>query len=110
MAERPSRRAMHSAQRPKPLCDQAKNQHDGKNQHADTRLMQQQIIAAHEVTIDGLKAAASWRLSAASVFRVPASVIVRFSNFTGLPDIPDFSPNASPRGMAVKFLPFNPQP
>ncbi len=33
--------------------------------------------------------------------RVP--VTVRFSDFTGLPDIPDTDPNANPRGMAVRF-------
>lgn len=33
--------------------------------------------------------------------RVP--VTVRFSDFTGLPDIPDADPNANPRGMAVRF-------
>jgi catalase len=31
-------------------------------------------------------------------------VIVRFSDFTGIPDIPDTSPNANPRGFALKFL------
>jgi catalase len=30
-------------------------------------------------------------------------VTVRFSNFTGLPDIPDTSPSANPRGIALKF-------
>jgi catalase len=30
-------------------------------------------------------------------------VTVRFSNFAGVPTIPDTDPNASPRGMAVKF-------
>ncbi len=30
-------------------------------------------------------------------------VIVRFSNFTGIPDIPDNSPNANPRGMGIRF-------
>src|SRR5579863_9388571 len=34
---------------------------------------------------------------------VPA--IVRFSNFTGLPQIPDGDPGASPRGMAIRFKP-----
>jgi catalase len=33
--------------------------------------------------------------------RVP--VTVRFSNSTGLPTIPDGDPNASPRGLAIKF-------
>ena len=30
-------------------------------------------------------------------------VTVRFSDFTGFPDIPDNSPNANPRGMAIRF-------
>ena len=30
-------------------------------------------------------------------------VTVRFSDFAGVPAIPDTDPNASPRGMAVKF-------
>ena len=28
---------------------------------------------------------------------------MRFSNFTGIPDIPDNSPNANPRGMGIRF-------
>lgn len=31
-------------------------------------------------------------------------VVVRFSNFAGVPTIPDGDPNASPRGIAIKFL------
>lgn len=34
---------------------------------------------------------------------VPSQVVVRFSNFTGIPDIPDNLPTANPRGMAIKF-------
>ena len=34
----------------------------------------------------------------------PVPIIVRFSNFTGIPDIPDTNFNASPRGLAIKFL------
>ena len=30
-------------------------------------------------------------------------VIVRFSDFTGLPDIPDTEVKANPRGFAVRF-------
>lgn len=30
-------------------------------------------------------------------------ITVRFSNFTGIPNIPDADPNASPHGMAVRF-------
>jgi catalase len=55
-------------------------------------------------------AAGASRLSSAIVFRGPVPVIVRFSNFTGLPTIPDFSPNADPRGLAVKFLPPHAEP
>ncbi len=33
----------------------------------------------------------------------PMPVTVRFSDFTGLPDIPDTIPEANPRGLAVKF-------
>jgi catalase len=32
-----------------------------------------------------------------------SAVTVRFSDFTGLPDIPDTSPSANPRGIALKF-------
>jgi catalase len=43
-------------------------------------------------------------LSLAPIFNQAVPVIVRFSNFTGLPDIPDTSGGANPRGLAVKFL------
>lgn len=33
----------------------------------------------------------------------PTAVIARFSDFTGLPDIPDAAPEANPRGLALKF-------
>ncbi len=33
----------------------------------------------------------------------PVDVVARFSDFTGLPDIPDTSPQANPRGLAIKF-------
>ena len=42
-------------------------------------------------------------LSTASVFTATRKVTVRFSDFTGLPDIPDTSGDANPRGFAVKF-------
>ncbi|HEY9715414.1 MAG TPA: catalase, partial [Chroococcales cyanobacterium] len=35
--------------------------------------------------------------------RASVPVVVRFSNFTGIPTIPDNDPNASPRGFAVRF-------
>jgi catalase len=43
-------------------------------------------------------------LSEAPLFLQPhVPVTLRFSDFTGIPDIPDPSPNANPRGFAVKF-------
>ena len=43
-------------------------------------------------------------LSYAAVFAQAVPVIVRFSNFTGIPTIPDTEGGANPRGLAVKFL------
>jgi catalase len=43
-------------------------------------------------------------VSHAEVFLAPVPVIVRFSDFTGIPDIPDTEHLANPRGFAVKFL------
>ncbi|WP_406857671.1 catalase family peroxidase [Alsobacter sp. KACC 23698] len=43
------------------------------------------------------------RLSTASLFTGRRPVTVRFSDFTGLPDIPDTSGDANPRGLAIKF-------
>src|SRR5512141_989051 len=40
---------------------------------------------------------------AAHLQRVSVPVVVRFSNFAGIPTVPDNAPLASPRGMAVKF-------
>jgi len=40
----------------------------------------------------------------AALFDAPVPIIVRFSDFTGLPEIPDTDPHGQPRGMAVKFL------
>lgn len=42
-------------------------------------------------------------LCVAPVFAAAVPVTVRFSDFTGLPDIPDTAEGASPRGFAVKF-------
>lgn len=44
------------------------------------------------------------RFSVAPLFAHTVPVIVRFSDFTGLPDIPDTNPAANPRGFAIKFL------
>lgn len=35
--------------------------------------------------------------------RTSSTVVVRFSDFTGLPDIPDNSAGANPRGLAIRF-------
>ncbi len=44
-------------------------------------------------------------LSTAAIFSAEVPVIVRFSDFTGIPTISDTDPLASPRGFAVKFDP-----
>lgn len=44
------------------------------------------------------------KLSTAPHFNNPSTrITVRFSNSTGLPQIPDANPNASPRGIAIRF-------
>jgi catalase len=49
---------------------------------------------------------AAARLSSAAHFRGgPVSVVARFSNGTGVPDIPDADPNSSPKGFAIRFKP-----
>ena len=42
-------------------------------------------------------------LSKAAHFHMTVPVIVRFSNPSGLPSMPDASPNASPHGIAIRF-------
>jgi catalase len=42
-------------------------------------------------------------LSKAPHFSKPVAVLVRFSDTTGVPNIPDASPDASPHGMAIRF-------
>ena len=49
--------------------------------------------------------AAARALSRARLFRGATPVTVRFSNFTGFPDIADDVPGANPRGMAISFGP-----
>ena len=46
---------------------------------------------------------AARRMSKAGVFAGKIPATVRLSDTTGLPEIPDADPNASPHGMAVKF-------
>jgi catalase len=43
------------------------------------------------------------QLSTASVFAGKIQAMVRLSNTTGIPDIPDADPNATPHGLAIKF-------
>jgi catalase len=43
------------------------------------------------------------KLSKASVFAGTSSATMRLSNTTGIPDIPDADPNASPHGLAIKL-------
>jgi catalase len=46
----------------------------------------------------------AWILSKTSLFKVKsAPVLLRFSDFTGIPDIPDTVRDSSPRGLALKF-------
>ncbi len=55
-----------------------------------------------EGTFEALPAAAE--LSRASHFSgKPVPVVVRFSDATGVPQIPDGDPNSNPKGMAVRF-------
>ena len=42
-------------------------------------------------------------LSRAPHFQTTVPVTVRFSDFTGIPNIPDTDPNANPRGLAIRF-------
>lgn len=44
------------------------------------------------------------KLSRAEIFSSSSTpVIIRFSNSTGIPNLPDTEPNANPRGLAVRF-------
>jgi len=45
------------------------------------------------------------KLSTAPHFNNPSTPVwVRFSNSTGIPNIPDFDPNANPRGIGIRFI------
>ena len=55
-----------------------------------------------EGVFEPTKAAAE--LSRAAQFKAPVPLILRFSNSTGLPMIPDGDPNANTRGMAIRFV------
>ncbi|KAK4553163.1 hypothetical protein LTR86_009693 [Recurvomyces mirabilis] len=68
----------------------------------------QEFRAAHArgklVTGTFAPSAEAGKLSKAPHFHRPVPLIVRFSNSTGLPQIPDTDPNGMPRGMAVRFV------
>jgi catalase len=44
------------------------------------------------------------KLSKASVFAADSSLLLRFSDFTGIPDIADTAGPSNPRGLAIKFI------
>ena len=46
---------------------------------------------------------AAWLSRAQHLQNVPSPVTVRFSDFSGVPSVPDGDPTASPRGMAIRF-------
>jgi catalase len=65
-------------------------------------------VHAHGLLCEGdfTPAEGAARLSRAVHFSRPGvPVLVRFSNFAAVPGLPDGDPAASPRGMAIKFLP-----
>lgn len=45
----------------------------------------------------------AWLTRAQHLQNVPSPVTVRFSDFSGVPSVPDGDPTASPRGMAIRF-------
>ena len=44
------------------------------------------------------------KISKASVFAGNSTLLLRFSDFTGIPDIPDTAGPSNPRGLAIKFI------
>ena len=46
---------------------------------------------------------AAWLTRAPHLQSAPSLVTVRFSDFSGVPSVPDGDPTASPRGMAIRF-------
>ncbi len=60
---------------------------------------------AKGVLVEGtfVPAPAAAAFSKAAHFSHPVAVLVRFSDTTGVPTIPDADPNASPHGIAIRF-------
>src|SRR5882757_9343152 len=54
-----------------------------------------------EGTFEPAKGAAE--VSRAAHFQASVPVVVRFSNGTGIPNIPDGDPNSNPKGFAIRF-------
>ena len=68
--------------------------HRARAAHAKGIVLEGRFVATEEART----------LSNAAVFcEASLAITVRFSNSTGLPDIPDSDDNASPHGMAVRF-------
>ena len=61
---------------------------------------------AKGVMVEGtfLPSPAAAAFSKAPHFARPVAVLVRFSDTTGVPKLPDADPNASPHGIAIRFL------
>ncbi len=68
--------------------------------HPDAR-----AVHAKGIVLEGTftPSASAPAVSKAPHFQTTVPVVVRFSNFAGIPDISDDHPLASPRGMAIKF-------
>lgn len=68
--------------------------------HPDAR-----AVHAKGIVLEGTftPSVAARTVSKAPHFQAAVPVIVRFSNFAGIPDIPDNQTLASPRGFAIKF-------
>ncbi|RQR36459.1 catalase [Burkholderia sp. Bp9143] len=62
-------------------------------------------VHAKGIVLEGsfVPGAAARTISKAPHFQTAVPVVVRFSDFAGIPDIADNHPLASPRGMAIKF-------
>jgi catalase len=63
-------------------------------------------VHAKGILVEGVfePAAGAASLSGAELFRTAhVPVLARFSDFTGIPEIPDNAPEANPRGLALKF-------
>jgi len=70
-------------------------QHSGRRVSHAKELM---VFGSFRPTNAAGQLSTAWHLSSPD-----ASVLVRFSNFSGIPTTPDTAPEASPRGIAVRF-------